>query len=182
MLEIRMDDVLQVSRFTKDQRASLEQKTMFEWFLEADKIFEEYNYPCILAVLEEGLDKEPEWVEHIKKNITRYRIELHGREHIHYGELGHQDLLDDLFWAKKRIEAEFQTKITTWYVPFGRKGRNPHAEDVCNLLGLKLYIPDGKVDAKLWFGNKSMPHVNFHYWKSSQNNYVKEILKQICKK
>lgn len=178
-LEIRWDDVLQSRRFTKDQKHSLDQKTMFEWFLEADKEFEKYNYPCILAVLEEGIDNNPEWVEYIKKNITRYRIELHGREHIYYGELGHQELLDDLFWAKKRIETEFGVKISTWYVPFGRKGRNPHAEDVCKLLGLKLYIPDGKVDAKLWFGNKEMPHVNAHFWRQDQINHVNQILKQI---
>ena len=118
-------------------------------------------------------------MQYIKDNITRYRIELHGREHIYYSELSHQELLDDLFWAKRRIETEFQTKITTWYVPFGRKGRNPHAEDVCKLLGLKLYIPDGKVDAKLWFSNKSMLHVNAHFWRADQINHVNNILKEI---
>ena len=182
MLQIRNDDVLQSKRFTKDQKHSLDEKSMFEWFLEADKIFEQYNYPCILAVLEEGIDREPEWVEHIKKNKHRYIIELHGREHIHYGELSKEELFNHLFWAKKRIETEFQTKLTTWYVPFGRKGRNPHAEEVCRALGLKLYIPDGKVDAKLWFKNREMPHVNFHYWKESQINHVKQILEQLCPK
>ena len=179
-LEIRMDDVLQTKRFTKDQKYALDQKTMFEWFLEADKVFEKYNYPCILAILEEGLNTESEWIDHIKKNMHRYVIELHGREHIHYGELSKEDLLEDLFWAKKRIEAEFGVKVTTWYVPFGRKGRNPYAEEVCQQLGLKLYIPNGKVDAKLWFHDNSMPHVNFHYWRADQNNHVEQILKKIC--
>ena len=179
-LEVRCDDVLQSKRFTSDQKNSLDQKTMFEWFLEADKVFAQYNYPMILAILEEGIDHEPEWVEHIKKNQHRYIIELHGREHIHYGELGYQELLDDLFWAKKRIEAEFKVKIHNWYVPFGRKGRNQYAEDVCKLLGMKVWIPDGKVDSRLWFANKSMPHVNFHFWKQSQIDDTNKILYELC--
>lgn len=177
-LEIRIDDVLQTYLFTSSQKKALEEKTMFEWFLEIDKVFEKYNYPCTLAILSEGL-KNIEWVEHIKKNIHRYKIELHGSSHIKYGRLEYQSLLDDLYEAKNKIENEFGVKVTTWYVPFGRKGRNQYAEDICKLLGLKLGIPERKVDAKLWFIDKTLNHINFHYWRPDQNNHVKEILKQI---
>lgn len=180
-LEIRMDDVLQTKLFTPHQVYALNEKTMFEWFLEADKVFEKYQYPCILAILEEGIDREPQWVEHIKKNSHRYIIELHGREHIRYGTLTKEELEEDLFWAKKRIEAEFGAKITTWYVPFGRKGRNPYAEEVCEKLGIKLGIPERKVDAKLWFRNRGMPHVNFHFWHRGQIGHVNEIVETLCR-
>ena len=133
----------------------------------------------ILAILEEGIDREPEWVDYIKKNKHRYIIELHGREHIRYGSLSEEELLEDLFWSKKRIEAEFGVKVTTWYVPFGRKGRNPYAEKVCQALGLKLYIPNGKVDARLWFHNKDLKHVNFHFWRRDQIGHASKILETI---
>jgi len=176
--EIRNDDVLQTTLFTQAQKRALEEKSMFEWFLEADKVFEKYNHPCILAILAEGLT-DRQWVEHIKKNQHRYIIELHGYSHEKYGRFGRQELYDNLKHAKDLIEMEFGVKVTTWYVPFGRKGRNPYAEEVCQELGLKLGIPNGKVDVKLWFKNKSMPHGNFHFWKRSQIQDVENVLKEI---
>ena len=181
-LLIRADDVLQTSLFTKTQRVALQDKSMFEWFLDIDKEFEKYNYPMILAVLSEGIDTEHEWVEHIKKNKHRYIIELHGGQHLKYGRLSREDLFNDLYWSKLKIEKAFNVKVSTWYVPFGRKGRNAYAEEVCKALEINLGIPDRKVDAKLWFNDKALEHVNFHYWREDQNNHVKEILKQLCQK
>ena len=37
--EIRNDDVLQQSLFTQAQKKALEEQSMFDWFLEADKVF-----------------------------------------------------------------------------------------------------------------------------------------------
>ena len=187
LVEIRCDDVLQTSLLTKDQIKRTQNKTLFEWFKEIDKVFEEYNYPMTLAILEEGIDKNPEWTEYIKKNQHRYKIEMHGREHIRYGELNKEDLFDDLFWAKKRIECEFQTKISTWYVPFGRKGRNKYAGEICRALGIKVGIPEEKVDETRWLclyektGKIPFNHINFHFWHESQNNKIKQIL-EICNK
>lgn len=180
-LEIRMDDVLQTMEFSQLQIKMLRDKTMFERFLEIDKEFEKYNYPCILAILAEGIDNAPEWLEHIKKNQHRYIIELHGSAHIRYDNLTQQELLDDLYSAKTKIEKEFGVKVSTWYVPFGRKGRNKYAEEVCLLLGIKLGIPESKIDAKFWFRNKNLPQINFHYWVDAQNNHVKNILYEINK-
>jgi peptidoglycan/xylan/chitin deacetylase (PgdA/CDA1 family) len=185
-IEIRADDVLQTKLLTKDQIKRVKDKTLFQWFLEADKPFKEYNYPCTLAILEEGIDKEPEWVQYIKDNQYRYEIELHGREHIKYGNLTEEELIDDLFWAKKRIETEFGIKVSTWYVPFGRKGRNQYAQKVCDMMGIKLGIPETKVDSGRWlYGyqkNKQIPfnHINFHYWHEDQNKEVEKIIKILC--
>ena len=151
---------------------------MFEWFLEADKVFEKYNHPCILAILSEGLIDRT-WVEHIKKNQHRYIIELHGSSHYKYGRMSKEELFNDLRKAKWETEAEFGVKITTWYVPFGRKGRNPYAEEVCKALDLKLGIPNGKVDVRLWHKNKTIPHVNFHFWRRDQIQDVESVLKEI---
>ena len=64
-------------------------------------------------------------------------------------------------------------------MPFGRKGRNPYAEEVCQELGLKLGIPNGKVDVRLWHKNKLMPHGNFHFWRRDQIQDVESVLKEI---
>lgn len=181
-LEIRSDDVLQSADFTYTQKKVAREKTMFEWFKEADKVFERYNYPCILAVLSEGIDREPEWVEYIKERQDRYVIDLHGSNHKYhrYAGMSEQDLYDDLALAKEKIESTFNVEVKNWYVPFGRKARNPYGEKVCEKLGIKQWIPSGKVDAKLWFKWKNIPHVNFHYWYEPQVKDVENILNQLC--
>lgn len=177
--EIRSDDVLQTRFFSHAQKEALKEKTMFEWFLESDKPFEEYNYPCVLAILAEGIKEEnKEWVDYIKKNQHRYIIELHGFNHIKYGRLTKDELYMDLSSAKKVVEDTFGVKVSTWYVPFGRKGRNQYAEEVCKELGLKLGIPERKVDAKFWFKDRTLLQVNFHFWRKDQVDYVKRIICQ----
>lgn len=176
--EIRADDVGQMSMFTSAQKEALKEKSMFEWFLEADAVFEKYNYPCTLAILSEGMDDQ-KWVDHIKENIHRYKIELHGSQHHRYSRFNKENLYEDLFKAKNLIEDTFGVQIMTWYVPFGRKCRSVADKEVCDLLGINLGVPNGKVDAKLWIKNKEIPHVNFHFWCRSQIKDVENILKTI---
>lgn len=177
--QIRNDDILQVSCIKKDMRRAFQStgKTLFELFLEADKMFAKNNYPCILAILSEGIDIFPDWVEHIKKNINRYKIELHGRVHYNYNFMDKKRLKEELSEAKKKIEDTFQTKITTWYLPFGRKGENIYGEEVCNELGIIYDKQIGKIDAKFWFKNpEKYSHINFHFWHQPQVDQVKKII------
>ena len=182
MIEIRNDDILQSTMFSRTQRKVLETKSLFDYFLEIDKYFEKYNYPCILAVISEGIDKCPEWVEHIKKNISRYKIELHGKYHRYYGESSANELENELREAKEKIENTFNVKVSKWYVPFGRKGRHQNGEEVCSILGITQEIPLDKVDAEIWLerykktGASPFNHLNFHSWALGQNSYVEKIL------
>ena len=182
-LEIRNDDVLQLGGFTSSQRGALRGKSMFQWFLEVDKFFEKYNHKMILAICSEGiLSNDPEyieWVKHIKKNRDRYTIELHGFDHKNPKYMTEEDLLDSLAVAKLMIEETFNCDVTTWYVPFGRRGRHEKGDEVCEKLGIKMYIPDGKVDAHKWFNNKKMSHVNFHSWCGTQNRTIKKLLEEL---
>ena len=176
-LEIRCDDVLQVSRFTSAEKKALKEKSFFQWFLEADKLFE--NYPMILAVLSEGIDLEPEWVEHIKKNKHRYKIELHGLDHKNYKWLSKNELKNELSEAIKKIEDTFETKITTWYIPFGRPGKTPYGEEVCKELGIKYDVPIGKIGAKEWLRNHNLEHINFHFFCKEQVKLIKKVLEEL---
>lgn len=177
-LELRNDDVLQTLRLSQNQKRVAGDK-LFEMFLEADKVFEKYNYPCTLAVLAEGIINCPEWVEHIKKNKHRYVIELHGYYHHHFGRLSEEEGEKDLKEAIDLIEKTFDTKVTTWYVPFGRKSMPEWGGAVCERLGIKLDIPTRKVLPFFWFKDKTIPQVNFHYWDKHQVKLVEEILKTI---
>lgn len=179
--EIRNDDVLQmIDSTTYNQRKDLDGRTLFEAFLEADAVFEKYNYPCTLAVLSEGIQREPHWVKHIRANMHRYKIELHGRRHFNYKALKRAELFVQLGKAKIQIEQIFGVEITTWYPPFGRKGENLWGIEVCKELGMEQYRQVGKVDAKFWLKDpEKYPHVNFHYWNRPQVRTVEKILKQI---
>lgn len=184
--EIRNDDILQVTGVTHAQARDMDGRSLFECFLEADKIFEEYQYSCTLAVLSEGIVLYRGWVKHIKRNIKRYKIELHGREHCNYSSFSKEKLLINLGYAKERIENTFNIHITTWYPPKGRKGENPYMDDVCRELGMVAYHQHGKVDAKFWLkeykkNNRWLfPHMNFHYWNRGQVQTVNEVIKTIC--
>lgn len=174
-LEIRCDDVLQtLASITHHQRDDLRGRSLFETFQNADRVLEEFNYPCTLAVLAEGIDSEPEWVDLIKRNKHRYKIELHGFIHKNYMKVPLEVFVDETRRAIDKIERTFDVKISTWYPPFGRKGqRNP--ED-SKLLGIEQFYQIHKVDAKFWFKNRGMPHVNFHYWHDGQVANVRQIL------
>ena len=177
-LEIRADDILQVSHLSHNQKVVLK-GTMFDMFLEADKVFG--DYPCTLAITAEGIESCPEWVEHIKKNLYRYKIELHGYYHHHFGRLTEEQGYEDLNKAMKLIEETFGVRPTTWYVPFGRKSMPEWGERVCQRLGIKLDVPTRKTLPRFWFRDINLKQVNFHFWCADQVELIKEII-DICKK
>lgn len=183
-LEIRNDDVLQIhlNPYSKAQRRALREKSFFDWFLEADKIFEEYNYPCTLAVLSEGIDIYPEWVQYIKDNLSRYKIELHGSCHQPYSKLDEKTGEKDLSQAIEKIEKTFNIKITTWYVPLGRKFIPEWGERVCERMGIKCDIPTMKILPFTWKMKPLRTHINFHYWYKDQVEQINQIVKEICEK
>ncbi len=182
-----MDDVLQSSFFSQFQKRALKERSFFEWFKRADKVFEKYDFPCILAILAGDIDQEPEWVEHIKKNIHRYKIELHGYYHNNYKNFSKVIGKNDLRLALDKIEDTFGVRPTTWYTPWGRKGMPYWGTQVCEELEIKYDIQTRKVDAKFWLkeykeGKPPFFHVNFHYWNQAQNEQVQKVIEQIIKK
>jgi len=173
-VNFRNDDVLQVEPVSKAQRLAWQDRPPFLHFLEADKIFNKYNYPCTLAILSEGIDEFPDWVEYIKQHQSRYIIELHGSSHLKYGSMSREQGKEDLKQAKEEIEDTFKTKITTWYVPFGRKNIPEWGVDVCKELGIKCDIPIEK--ALPYFYRQGVRDLNFHYWDRKQVEQVNNIL------
>jgi len=165
MLEIRIDDVLQVGWGSLHHYCRLRDKSAWEWFLETDKIFEKYDYPCTLVVLSEGIDYYPKWVEYIKKYQRRYKIELHGSSHHYYDKMTAEEGYKDLLQAKDKIEKEFDIKITTWYVPYGRRHFPKWGKEVCDKLGINF-----DVEGRLISQHK------FHYWHENQVKRVEKLI------
>ena len=182
LLEIRADDVLQSCMFSQFQKRALWKKTFFKYFKEADQVFKKYNYPCILAICAEGIDKEPEWVDYIKENIARYKIELHGNFHSNYRFMGRVVGKRELRAALNKIEKTFKFRPTTWYLPWGRKGAPDWGEEVCKELGIKYDLPIRKLDARFWLrgykeGVPPFFHINFHFWSKEQVKNIEKVLK-----
>lgn len=190
-IELRNDDVLQIKAATVHQGYRTREKSLYDWFMWTDEIFERYNFPCTLAVLAEGVIEAKtnpvyaEWVEHIKRNMHRYTIELHGLHHRHPNELTKEELLYDLSEGKKILENEFQKEITTWYVPFGRRYQSEYGREVCAELGLNYDKFLGNIGTDHWLkshskhGQSPYEQINFHYWHREQVENVEKIIK-IC--
>ena len=91
-------------------------------------------------------------------------------------------LREELSIAKDRIEQTFETKVSTWYLPFGRRGENVYGEEVCRELGIIYDKQTQKINAGIWLhrykkkGISEFPHANFHYWYQPQVDVVNEIL------
>lgn len=190
LVQIRNDDVLQATLWTKRGRKYLRKKTAFELFLEADKPFEQYQYPCILAVIADGIDVYPEWVEYIKKNKHRYIVELHGLSHRYYCDLTEEEGERKLRTAREKIEDTFETKISTWYITFGRRKAPEWGQRVCDRMGIKYDLPRTKRGPGLWLKNYYLKggvtypfkHINFHFWHPEQRKDIAEVIKVLCEK
>lgn len=173
-----MDDVLQDEIFSEHQKKALRTNSLYGHFLETDKVLADFGVPCTLAVLSEGIDKSPLWVKHIKRNQNRYKIELHGSYHYNFSHLTRDRGFEELSGAIKKIEDTFKTKITTWYVPIGRKAIPDWGDEVCQKLGIKMDLPPGKRLPRYWLAHQNLnyEYVNFHYWDPNQVQEIKKIL------
>lgn len=170
-IEIRNDDILIYENLTPSMCRARKEKSMFEWFKETDRWFEERNITMILAVLADGIEPFPEWVEYVKERKHRYRIELHGHTHINFRHILDEDKIYDLIMpAKEKVENAFGVEVTRWYTPFGRRGFPGGTAEigmrVCERMGIRFHTK----------GNGPIPHRYFHFWNTKSINTMKELL------
>ena len=167
---MRNDDVLQVKVFSDKMGKAQRVQSLFEWFRETDQVFEKYNIPCILSVLSEGIEVYPEWVSYIKNNLHRFQIELHGFQHDFYNDMSAEEGYRNLKQAREEIEDTFNIKITTWYVPFGKKKFPVWGKEVCDKLGIDFDVT----------GNNKGNQRYFHYWYKKNQDSICKLLEGIC--
>lgn len=154
-IEIRFDDVLLSGFLTKSMKNSLRHNSFFEHFKEADKILEENNLHCALAIVGAGIDEYPEWVEYIKQRMHRYTIAMHCWEHNFHHGMKEEKAFEELARAKAKIEEAFGVPVTRWYVPFGRLYFPEWGLRVSNRLGIEFDL-----------NKETKRHFYFHYWNS----------------
>ena len=154
---IRIDDVLQTKHLTVAQLKAMKTHSLFEWFKLATKV----DKPYILAVVAEGIDSQPEWVEYIKAH-PQWEVQCHGWEHILYCRLPKDRIVEELKRARKKIEKTFNRTVSKYYPPkmkYNDKSyeaaREAGMEETRERWTLKHYL-DGEVE--------NPNEVYFHYW------------------
>lgn len=172
-LEVRNDDVLIHTHLTPSMVRARKIKPFFEWFKESDRWFEERNIKVILAVITEGIDYYPEWVEYIRERKHRYRIDLHGHLHINFRHILDEDKIYDLIMpAKEKLEKTFDIKVGRWFSPFSKHGFPGGTAEigmrVCERMGIKFHTK----------GNGRIPHRYFHFWNSRSVDRIKGIVER----
>lgn len=165
MIRIRVDDVLLVNPNTGSMKISLRNRSYFDYFQEADKLFAQYNIPCILAILAEGIDVYPEWVEYIKKNKHRFIIEMHGWHHSYYVNYTEEEGYQILKNAKDKIEKTFNVKVGRWIVPHGKHYFPSWIQPVMDRLGLK--INNRGIGCRVWV---------LHYWNTWSIDKINKLI------
>lgn len=166
-IEIRFDDVLLAGTLTRSMKNSLRHNSFFGHFKEADKILEENNLHCHLAIVGKGIEVFPEWVEYIKQRMDRYTIAMHCWEHNFHHGMYEERAFEQLSLAKQKIEEVFGVSVTRWYVPFGRLYFPEWGLRVSDRLGVEFDL------------NKEIKrHFYFHYWNSRDRLRLLRLLKQ----
>src|SRR3990167_7121654 len=133
-IEIRIDDVLLHEEKTYVMKKALAYGSYFEQFKKFDKFFEKHGVMTTLAICADGISEYPEWVEYIKKNKHRYKIEMHCLTHLNYRNRTAEFGIKHLAEAKKKIEMTFGVKVTRWYTPFAIRGYPNWGHRVCKKL------------------------------------------------
>lgn len=164
-IEIRFDDVLLFKNLTGSMKNSLRYNSFFGHFKKADNLLNEY--PCILTVLADGIPAYPDWVQYIKER-PYFRIEMHGESHFYYENFTEQEGYDSLARAKDAIEKAFDTRVTRWYVPFGRLRFPDWGSKVCDKLGIRFHTR-GSIKRDFYF----------HYWNSRDRLKLEKVMTKL---
>lgn len=154
---IRIDDVLQTKWLTFPQLDAVKVRPMFEWF----KMTTQVDKPYILAIVAEGIDSQPEWVEYIREH-PQWELQCHGWEHILYCRLPKTTIVEELKRAKEKIEKIFNRDVQKYYPPkmkyndVSRKAaKEAGMEETRERWTLKQYL-DKEVE--------NPNEIYFHYW------------------
>lgn len=171
-IRFRVDDVLQSKNFSPAQLESLAKKTMFEWFKEATEPFK--GKPLTLAIVAEGIDSQPGWVDYIKAH-PEWEPQVHCWKHQTYKVLPYKEIVRLLKKAKKKIDETFGVETIEFIPP--KLAYNDKTQKAAKEVGLRenrlRYTP------RHWLKDKTIKSIYFHYWDLKQIKKVKKMLKEV---
>jgi peptidoglycan/xylan/chitin deacetylase (PgdA/CDA1 family) len=165
----RLDDVLQSTLYSQNQRDAFKEKGPFEWFKEAVELLK--GQEVKLAIVAEGIDHYPEWVEYIKAH-PEWEIACHGLEHRIYKWLPPQVTVGSLIVAKWKLEETFKREVTELHLP--KLLWHENLVGLAKLAGFKLM--DERINIDNWVENPRGNEVYFHFWNKRQINVLKKCL------
>ena len=101
----------------------------------------------VAAILTTEIQDFPDAISYIKEETALGNLlpEVHGLQHIDYGELSHAEIVRQLLEAKQFIINEFNYTPTIWYSPWGagEDARGAHLRGAALDAGLNLVTLSG---------------------------------------
>lgn len=148
----------------------------FPRFMAVDKLIKSYGVKHTIAVLASGIDKEPEWVDYIKKG--KFDIQLHGWDHLDF-TINHNIAEEHFIKSLDKIESTFGIRPTIWYPPWNYTDK--FLNSLAEKLGLKISF--NKVCLTTFNKNPRQDlTINFHYWADIDIARLEEALKIVKEK
>lgn len=166
MIYLRDDDVLVPSRSYESPFRRFKQ--IHEWAKQCPKLM---HVPTLII---SQLSDFPECIEYIREETKQGRMEpeLHGMEHVDYGQVPLQEIRDQLYWSIEWMEENVGRAPQYWYTPWGQS--TPDMLEAADHFKLTLVGVDrewslGKVTARLRQGRISLAELEghdlfFHWW------------------
>ena len=172
---IRIDDVLQSRNFSATQIRRVQVRPMFEWFKIATENLQ--DRVVTLAIVAEGIDSQPEWVEYIKAH-PKWIPQVHCWEHRNHKFMQYWEVLEQLKRAKYKIDETFNCNSTKFIPP--RLYSSQATKLAAESLGLKEVRVRKK--PKDYLFDRTIRSIFFHYWDYRDIKYINKIIKDLTLK
>ena len=172
---IQIDDVLQSRNFSATQIRRVQVKSMFEWFKLATENLEDRK--ITLAIVAEGIDSQPEWVEYIKAH-PKWIPQVHCWEHRNHKFMQYWEVTEHLKRAKYKIDETFNCNTTQFIPP--RLYSSSATKEAARSVGLEEVRIRNK--PKNYLFDKTVKSVFLHYWDPRDIKYVNKIIKDLTEK
>lgn len=168
---IRIDDVLQSTNFSPAQLAALEVMPFFEWFKYSALMFD--GLYVKLAIVAEGIDKNPEWVELIKSQ-KNWEVQVHCWEHKSMNGLFYEDVYKEIKDAKEKIQDTFHQKVVEFYPPKHKYSNMMMM--ACDALDLSLMVE--KNIPEHYIQSNQITSIYYHFWNPKQIKEIERIINE----
>lgn len=144
-----------------------------------DELFIKYGVDHTIAVIANGLEKNPDLIAYINEH-PHIKVQIHCWDHTDSTIKDNDVLRDELRRAKAKVTELFHREPTIWYPPWNKVLQT----NIEVAEGLKLRVSHIKVSTSTYVkcnGDVEEEAINFHYWADSDTMFLEPAL-QIYKK
>ncbi len=167
-MKIIVHDVLQSTLFSPNQLNALKEKSFFEWFKECMEILE--GKDVTLAIVAEGIDSQPEWVEYIKQH-PEWSLQVHAWEHRTMTRLSDKEFVRHLTMAKNKIQETFDIDPGIYFPPKLKWTKN--TDNIAESIGLREH--HNRWRPAHWLSDHTIKEIYIHFWNANDLAIIKKI-------